>query len=318
MAKNRTDITVPNVIALAQVHVAELDDGCWAWVVADAVYYTLQKNSGAAPGPTVVTPIAGSPIAGAANARWILQAVGSDATSIQGEPVSASTPVNGDMLIFDGTTWSLSHTDLALFRLFDGGGGAPVLLSDGDLTVTFAQSAAGVDGFDFFVETTTPPAIGARAAAGSIQMTTGNGAGNAGAGAAGGDFIRSAGQGSDNGGRGGNIFETTGAGGAGGGSAGAYRLVLGVPNGGGNQGTWTVFQGGSGGDPVLELDGSGRLHVGKDSDTAGGPVRLRVNGLSLTTVGAAGGAAAQPATPLGYLQVDINGTVVAVPFHNAA
>jgi hypothetical protein len=318
MPKNRTDITVANIAALALVHVAELDDGCWAWVVADSVYYTLQKNSGAAPGVGVVAPVAGSPIAGAANARWILEAVGSDATSIQGEPVSASTPVNGDMLIFDGTTWSLSHTDLGLFRAFDVGGNHTAFLFDGDATVTFAQSAAGADGFDFFIETTTPPAIGARAAAGSIQMTTGNGAGNAGAGAAGGDFIRTAGQGSDNGGRGGNITETTGAGGAGGGSAGQYRIVLGVPNGGGNQGTWEVFQGGSGGDPVLLLDGGGRLHVGKDSDTAAGPVRLRVNGLSLATVGAAGGAAAQPATPLGYLQVDINGTVVAVPFHNAA
>lgn len=35
-----------------------------------------------------------------------------------------------------------------------------------------------------------------------------------------------------------------------------------------------------------------------------------------TTVGAAGGASAQPATPLGYLLVALNGSNVAVPYHN--
>lgn len=35
-----------------------------------------------------------------------------------------------------------------------------------------------------------------------------------------------------------------------------------------------------------------------------------------TTVGAAGGATAQPATPLGYLLVQVGTTTVAVPYHS--
>lgn len=37
-----------------------------------------------------------------------------------------------------------------------------------------------------------------------------------------------------------------------------------------------------------------------------------------TTVGAAGGASAQPATPLGYLLVQIGTTTVAIPYHTAS
>jgi len=36
------------------------------------------------------------------------------------------------------------------------------------------------------------------------------------------------------------------------------------------------------------------------------------------TVGAAGGATAQPATPLGYLKMKVNGVAVVIPYHNAA
>lgn len=42
-------------------------------------------------------------------------------------------------------------------------------------------------------------------------------------------------------------------------------------------------------------------------------------GETQTTVGAAGGASAQPATPLGYLLVTLSdGTEVAVPYHQAS
>lgn len=37
-----------------------------------------------------------------------------------------------------------------------------------------------------------------------------------------------------------------------------------------------------------------------------------------TTVGSAGGATAQPATPLGYLLVVVGTTTVAIPYHNAS
>lgn len=44
-------------------------------------------------------------------------------------------------------------------------------------------------------------------------------------------------------------------------------------------------------------------------------VNTDITQTSQTTVGAAGGATAQPATPLGYLLVNINGTERAVPYH---
>jgi hypothetical protein len=40
------------------------------------------------------------------------------------------------------------------------------------------------------------------------------------------------------------------------------------------------------------------------------------NYFTQTTIGAAGGASALPATPLGYLNVDYNGTIVAIPFYH--
>jgi hypothetical protein len=40
--------------------------------------------------------------------------------------------------------------------------------------------------------------------------------------------------------------------------------------------------------------------------------------LTQTTVGAAGGATALPATPTGYLKLSINGTVFAVPYYAAS
>ena len=46
---------------------------------------------------------------------------------------------------------------------------------------------------------------------------------------------------------------------------------------------------------------------------------ITFNGTRQTTVGAAGGASAQPATPLGYLLITLpDGTQVAVPYHNAS
>lgn len=38
-------------------------------------------------------------------------------------------------------------------------------------------------------------------------------------------------------------------------------------------------------------------------------------GSTTTTVGAAGGASALPATPTGYIEVNINGTVYKVPYY---
>lgn len=71
----RADITVANEGELSTVHVAELDEGSNAWVDNPGAYYTLEKQSGAPPVPgSVVAPIAGSPIAGFPNARWVKNA----------------------------------------------------------------------------------------------------------------------------------------------------------------------------------------------------------------------------------------------------
>lgn len=79
MAINRADITVATIDALADIHVAELEDGCWAFVDSVRAYFALLKNSGAvADGITIIQPNVGSPIAGAAGARWFRQATVDD------------------------------------------------------------------------------------------------------------------------------------------------------------------------------------------------------------------------------------------------
>ena len=41
------------------------------------------------------------------------------------------------------------------------------------------------------------------------------------------------------------------------------------------------------------------------------------SGTTATTIGAAGGASALPATPLGYISISINGTIRKIPYYNA-
>lgn len=73
MAINRVDVTVTDLAALTQLHVATLEDGCLTWVTSKNAYYVLQKASGQTPdGVTILEPLPGSPIAGADSARWIL------------------------------------------------------------------------------------------------------------------------------------------------------------------------------------------------------------------------------------------------------
>jgi hypothetical protein len=70
---------VPAVTDLKPVHVAELQDGCWCFVQSIAArqglggFFYLSKNSGLADnGTTIIEPFPGSPIAGAARARWLI------------------------------------------------------------------------------------------------------------------------------------------------------------------------------------------------------------------------------------------------------
>jgi len=65
-------IVVPNLIALSQIWVWQIDDGSTAWVVSEKTDFTLDKFSGlTADGVNTIAPIAGAPIAGSAGARWI-------------------------------------------------------------------------------------------------------------------------------------------------------------------------------------------------------------------------------------------------------
>lgn len=72
----RRDVVVDSLAALQMLHVSELEEGTSAWVTQQIDYYILQKNSSAVVGGTnVVAPVAGSSIAGAPNAKWVLSSV---------------------------------------------------------------------------------------------------------------------------------------------------------------------------------------------------------------------------------------------------
>lgn len=59
--------------------------------------------------------------------------------------------------------------------------------------------------------------------------------------------------------------------------------------------------------------GGGHVHLGADGDTT--HTNVRINGSAATTVGAAGAGSALPATPAGYLVVNINGTDQKIPYY---
>ena len=73
---NRPDFSVADLGELDTLLTTEIVEGANVWVDADGAYWTLEKDSGAAPGPTVRQPLAGAPQAGAANARWLRQSTG--------------------------------------------------------------------------------------------------------------------------------------------------------------------------------------------------------------------------------------------------
>lgn len=70
-------IVVASTAALADIHVAELDEGTQAWVEAENTIYILKKALGLASAPpAIIVPNPGSPIAGAAQAGWERQPPG--------------------------------------------------------------------------------------------------------------------------------------------------------------------------------------------------------------------------------------------------
>ena len=71
---NRPDFSVADLGELVTLITTDLVEGANVWVDTDGAYWTLEKNSGVAPGPTVLAPLPGAPQAGASNARWIREA----------------------------------------------------------------------------------------------------------------------------------------------------------------------------------------------------------------------------------------------------
>jgi hypothetical protein len=70
----------------------------------------------------------------------------------------------------------------------------------------------------------------------------------------------------------------------------------------------------SGGSVLCEVLADGNVCVGGPTGTAN---TTTIKGISSLTVGAAGGASALPATPLGYMVFDKDGTTVKVPYYSA-
>lgn len=68
---HRSDMTVATPGDLVTLYVSELRDGCSVWVTSEQAYFTLSKQSSlTVDNVNVYAPLAGSPIAGAAGAKW--------------------------------------------------------------------------------------------------------------------------------------------------------------------------------------------------------------------------------------------------------
>lgn len=99
---NNPLLDVPNVEAITLLHVAELEDGATA-IPADqnGRRWNLVKGHGGTPnGYSVLRPAAGSPIAGGASDRWILQDTAASTVIAQYfDALDADTTVLGDTTV---------------------------------------------------------------------------------------------------------------------------------------------------------------------------------------------------------------------------
>lgn len=203
----------------------------------------------------------------------------------------------------------------------------------GALTLRAGTPSAGPGG-SVTVESTA--GAGSNRAGGAITMTAGN-ASSAGTGSGGG-FLMSAGAGPVSGtGSGGGFIMSAGASGSVSGSGGAFTMTAGDSadnNGGGFVMTaGTAISVGDGGGfqitagPSADAAGGRVTITSGDGGTTGGDIELYFgsgtpngtlilsNARTATTVGAAGGASALPATPTGYLIVNIGGTDRKIPYY---
>lgn len=221
----------------------------------------------------------------------------------------------GEFLRWDGTGWTAFTSFLGLTNQF-GGGELDLLATSSPLVVSPGRSPSATQGYFTLITAGVSQAVGARTRGGDTSISAGDAVGTTGAAAVGGDVNIQAGSGSTSSGQGGDTRLFAGNGGAPDGDAGQLDIGSGAPSGAGAFKSVNIWQGGIGANLSAHFDDTFRLHIGQDGST--GSVFLRVNGLTQATVGAAGAASALPALPLGYLQVDINGTVVVIPYYNAA
>ena len=99
---NRPDFTVADLGELVTLITTEIVEGANVWVDTDGAYWTLEKNSGVAPGPTVLAPLPGAPQAGATNARWLRNVGGGGGGGVTGDPNS---------IVFENPTGTAAITD---------------------------------------------------------------------------------------------------------------------------------------------------------------------------------------------------------------
>lgn len=114
-------IVVASIAALRDIHVAELDDGTLAYVQALTSFFVLEKsNGGVDNGVTIIAPNAGSPIAGAAGARWVFLLLPAAQTLVTpfrmiGVPTdTTSSAVPVDLLVVPGGVNVLVAGDILL------------------------------------------------------------------------------------------------------------------------------------------------------------------------------------------------------------
>lgn len=113
---------------------------------------------------------------------------------------------------------------------------------------------------------------------------------------------------------------------------GVYYLWSGTPNGSTTAAEWMRLQNGNLGIGVTPTAGNGLLQLASGTTRANGiwmgdfPIFRAATGVlaigdgttaasTQTTVGAAGGASALPATPTGYIRISISGTIRKIPFY---
>jgi len=109
-------IVVATLAALSDIHVAELDEGTLAFVEDQNTFYLLRKASGLPVfSPDVIAPGPGSPIAGAATARWIRQPPsGGLIKTICGKLITDVVATSMSPLVLPSTAFNVSQPGLHL------------------------------------------------------------------------------------------------------------------------------------------------------------------------------------------------------------